>query len=101
MMRRTFDDRVSFFSAVMPSEWQLSEAAADAIALKNTNSVAIGSNIGQDLSAGDQMMLLQVGADTGIARTSNRIVADTLCEYNAASNADCFTPELIGRRPAQ
>ncbi len=90
-----FDDRVSFFSAVMPSEWQISEPAPDAIALKNTNSVAIGSNIGQDLSAGDQMMLLRVGADTGVARTSSRIVADTLCEYNAASNADCFTPELI------
>ncbi len=95
--QNTFDDRITFFSPVTPSEWQTSEADLSAIALKNTDSLAIGANVSANLTAGDQAMVLSIGADTGTAKTATRFVSETLCDYNAntTNNIDCFTPELL------
>lgn len=91
-----FDDRISFFSAVTPAEWQTSQADLTAIHLKNTNSMAIGAQQSIDLSAADQTTVLDNGnPDSGSVRATERFVAESLCEYNASNPAECFEPELI------
>ncbi|WP_320043698.1 hypothetical protein [uncultured Desulfobacter sp.] len=53
---KTFDDRVTFFTSVFPSEWQVSADAGyeDAIHLKNTDSMAIGASMSDNLSTAKQ-----------------------------------------------
>ena len=90
-----FDDLLTFYTPVEPSEWQISQAQPTAITLKNTNSMAVGANIGQDLSAADTTTVLQIGADSGAVRSAGRVVTDRICEYGALTNGDCFEPRLL------
>lgn len=90
-----FDDRLDFYTPVQPAEWQVSQAQPTAITLKNTNSMAVGANIGQDLSTSDTTTVLQIGADSGAVRAGSRVLTDRICEYGAATNADCFEPRLL------
>ena len=90
-----FDDRVSFYTPVQPAEWQISQVQPTAITLKNTNSMAIGANIGQDLSTADTTTVLQIGGDSGAVRSGTRVLTERICEYGASTSADCFEPRLL------
>ncbi len=90
----TFDDRISFFSPVQTSEWQTSEVQANAIALKNTDSSAIGANITQDLTGEEEAVIFDVGSTSasGIIRASSDFLSERICDETTGR---CFRPELI------
>ncbi len=90
----TFDDRINFFSPVQESEWQESEAQAEAITLKNTNSSAIGANITDNLAGEEAALVKTVGSTSrsGIIRSSQNFYSEQICDE---STGNCFRPELI------
>ncbi len=92
-----FDDRVKFFSNVMASDWQIAESDRDAIHLKNiSNNLAVGADIEiDDLSLAETVTVRRSSSTSGTVRASNDFRAESLCEYDASSNVDCFAPRLI------
>ena len=90
----TFDDRISFFSPVQTSEWQESEVQIEAIALKSTDSSAIGANITDDLTGEEAVLVKTVGSTSasGIIRSSQNFYSEQICDE---STGNCFRPELI------
>ncbi len=90
-----FDDRIKFFSNVMPSEWQISANDRNEIHLKGDRSFAVGVGVGTDLSAAETGTIRTSPASTGSIKASNNFYSATLCEYGASGSVDCFAPRLI------
>ncbi len=93
--KETFDDHVTFFTSVYPSEWQISADDDNAIHLKNTDSMAIGANMSEDLSSSKQTTVRTVTSNTGSIYASSNFVSEKICPLGGASSGECFEPELI------
>lgn len=91
------DDRVSYFTSVYPSEWQLSEASANHdIHLKNTDSVALGASVADDLTNAERMDIYETLPDNGVILSETSVISDELCEYDGTDPGDhCFKPRRI------
>ncbi len=91
-----FDDRIKFFSDVMPSEWQVSEDDRNDIHLKNTNSFAIGVNESSNLGLSEvKTVHTSTSLGDGVIRADSNFRSSLLCEYDANGVVDCFAPRLI------
>ena len=90
-----FDDRVRFFTAVTPAEWQISADDEFAIHLKNTDSIAVGASMSDDLSSDPQTAIHSTATNSGTVFASARFVSEQLCEYGTTATGNCFEPELI------
>lgn len=91
------DDRVSYFSPVYPSEWQISEATPNNdIHLKNTNALSVGANINNDLSAAEETTIRDTALEPGVLKSEDKIFTEELCEYDGTDvTLDCFKPRRI------
>jgi|GEM_PF-6988711 len=92
-----FDDRVTFFTSVYPAEWQVSATTnyGDAIHLKNTDSIAIGASMSDNLGASKQATVRTITADTGSIYATTNFVSEQICTFGGTSTGDCFGPEQI------
>ena len=95
--RNVFDDRVVYFTSVFPSEWQMSADLGyeDAIHLKNTDSVAIGASMSDNLSASKQTTVKTVKPDTGSIYATMNFVSEQICTFDGTTSSNCFGPEQI------
>ncbi len=105
----TFDDRLGFFSGVMPAEWQISELNRDNIHLKIEGNVSIGANSTTNLEGAEQLTVRYFGGTTGSIKVDKKLFPDLtpdpatgkflvtdLCEGDAVTpGVDCFKPKLI------
>ena len=110
-----FDDRISFFSGVMPSEWQISEVDENNIHLRNIiRNVAVGANPTSNLDNSEQLTVRDYGSDTGnilVTRAltiptdptspedvlTGKLIGEDLCEEDAVTpNTDCFKTRSFG-----
>ncbi len=90
-----FDDRIKFFSSIMPTEWQISATNNDEIHLKNINSFAVGADTATDLSTAEAVTVKTSPSSSGTVRASGSFYSATLCEEGANDPVDCFAPRLI------
>lgn len=91
----TFDDRITFFDGVLPTEWKKENAESIDIFLKDSNSIALGASNTDNLDTADTVLVRTIGADTGNAISDTSFFVDRLCELSATGNADCFEPQLL------
>ncbi len=94
----TFDDRVTYFTSVEPSEWQYSADATfeNAIHLKNTGGFAIGKSLLDDLSTASELTIVDTTGGTGSIYAMQNFESEQLCKEGSIASGDCFEPEIIG-----
>ncbi len=90
-----FDDRIKFFSSIMPTEWQISSANNDNIHLKNIHSFAVGVNTSTSLTTSEKVIAKISPSSSGTVQASGDFYSATLCEEGATGAVDCFAPRLI------
>lgn len=90
-----FDDRVGFFSAVFPSEWQKAEADESVIHMKSMDSIAIGANATENLNDEEQLTIRNVSSGDAAVLANNNFHSDVLCERDPSNAGDCFRTSLI------
>ncbi len=96
-VKSDIDDRVSYFSPVYPSEWQISEATPNNdIHLKNTTALSVGASINNDLSAAEETTIRYTPLEPGALKSEDSIFTEELCEYDGTDvDVDCFKPRRI------
>lgn len=91
----TFDDRIAFFDGVLPTEWKKQDSTSIDIFLKDSNSLALGASNTTNLNAAQNVLVRNIGADSGSAISETSFFVERLCEDGATGITDCFEPELI------
>lgn len=93
--RRGFDDRVGFFSAVFPSEWQKAELDESVIHMKRMDSIAIGASATENLNNSEQLTVRELNPGDAIILADGHVHNEFVCEDDPSNLNDCFQTSLL------